>query len=93
MPHALLSYAHYLHKLGVPTARVVEYLDLDISKPALTKLIKLYNEVDNCVDAEQSKQIHMSLFPTWLDPWQKVQEQPADWDYVGFFPFGEWVAK
>ena len=77
----LLSY----QELGVTLNIAIRNLKIDLSRPTVVKLLKLYQE------SAQSPTTLPSLFPAWLDedgPF--VQEQPNGWYYKGFFPTGEW---
>ena len=80
-----------LHKLkltGVPTARLVADYDLDVSAAHLGKLIKLYDRL------KHDPKIQDSLFPLWLNNnLMRIQEQPPEWKYNGWFPYGEWERR
>lgn len=71
-------------EIGVPLAKVHKELELDISYPALQKLITLLKNTN--VDTVGS------LYPEWLEKdSMKVQEQPDNYKYNGYFPYGEWI--
>lgn len=70
--------------LGIPLATLVKHTQLDISRPALAKLVTAYKSSNNHT-------VHASLAPVWVDQdYDEVQEQPANFVYVGKFPYGEW---
>lgn len=88
-----LAYAQTLSAMGVPVSRIhadLQLIDL-ISVPAFTKLLRFFDELQDSDDPSHSKQIESSLFPPWLEDKPAVQEEPADWTYSGFFPYGDWV--
>lgn len=67
--------------IGVPLNKLTK--KLDISRPVVAKLVKWY-KLNNPV-------VRASIFPAWLKiSGPEVQENPDDWYYEGFFPFGEW---
>lgn len=70
-------------KLGVPLATAMRKFNIDMSRPAVDKLLKYY-QMGDFTD---------SLFPSWVDPFgSAVQEQPDNWSYEGkIFPHGWWT--
>lgn len=81
-----LQELHQRVEYGVPLSKAMSKLGIDtlISRPSVKALLDIYTEYGEAYDG--------ALFPTWLDQESeaKVQEQPADWTYVGYFPLGEW---
>ena len=68
-------------EMGVPLATAIDKLNLDVSRPTVKRL----------VDLARHPEFDESLFPPWLnEDGPSVQEQPDDWNYVGYFPLGEW---
>lgn len=83
---------HRKVSIGVPLARALRDLELDISRPLAAKQLKLFET--ECESNEANRLITDSMDPPWLDAkGPAVQEQPSDWDYEGYFPFGKWVEK
>ena len=75
---------------GVPLALIIRKMELDISRPALAKLLKHSKREQEVMD--DSELIEASLYPQWLDSNSlEVQTQPEDWCYKGYFPLGEWI--
>lgn len=84
MPSAVLEDIATKHSFGIPLTKIVETGRYDISRPALSLLIRTYNHVGNST-------VKASLFPDWLDQdGDTVQEQPNNFVYIGKFPDGEW---
>lgn len=76
--------------LGVPLAKIVKQLDLDITPKAMSTLLYWYKETIEA-HPETAKVILDSLFPIWLDEESNlVQENPEGWVYIGRFPLGYW---
>lgn len=79
---------------GIPLAVAMRQLSIDMSRPAVVKLLKHLQASDNYTLGEEYKLVlSLSLFPEWLDAKSdQAQEQPDDWSYVGYFPTrGEWM--
>lgn len=77
--------------LGVPVARIIKDLQINVSNPHLKKLVKyylLYQEGN--LHYNTKVQIRDSLFPPWLDNRNTTTLQPEGWKYSGMFPFGIW---
>ena len=68
---------------GVPLARAMKNNGVQMSRPAVAKLVGYYNK--RSLDV----QVFESLFPDWLVT--DGQEQPDGMEYEGTFPLGEWV--
>lgn len=85
VPQKLLAEIVELTTLGVPLTHSIKRVlgEADVSRPVIAKLVKYYN-MDN-------EEVRMSIFPPWLNETEPVQENPDDWYYKGFFPFGRWV--
>jgi hypothetical protein len=83
IPRETLQIIEEKLRMGVPLAKTIRDLDLDISRTVVTKLVR-YNEV-----AELDETVKNSLFPDWLDG-KVVKENPDGWVYTGFFPWGNW---
>ncbi len=67
--------------LEVPLNKQIKHLD--VSRPVVVKLLRWY--------ASDNPIVRASILPPWLDAdGPQVQENPDDWYYEGFFPFGEW---
>ena len=76
-----LQQLEYLDNLGVPLATAMRRLNITISRPTAKQLLASYKQ----------KTWDQSLFPPWLDPdGTNVQEQPDNYKYTGYFPFGCW---
>lgn len=76
---------------GVPLARAIANQKLEMSRPAVAKLVGVYNSCFNSatyIMPSQRQAIRLSLNPIWLT--KDGQEQPADWKYEGYFPLGVW---
>jgi hypothetical protein len=78
-------------KIGIPLAAAMRQLDIDMSRPAVVKLLKEFLALDYHAE-EVRYAILASLCPVWLDQDAlTAQEQPDEWTYVGYFPTqGEW---
>lgn len=91
-----LAHLHLLRKLGVPLTQAMAKTKLEglISRPAVAKLIKIYDDLPEASmhTSNEHVMISMSLFPEWFgtETQGPVQEPPDDWVYVGSFPLGEW---
>lgn len=77
---------------------MIRDLELDINPTSVATLVKAYNVYLNIeLTAERAHEITKntivgeSLFPKWLDGATTITSSPADWTYVGFFPWGYWV--
>lgn len=70
---------------GVPMARAIRDLDLDMSRTAVANLLRMYKKHGDRLEVNES------LFPPWLDK-ENDNEQinPDGWVYVGRFPWGYW---
>ena len=84
---ATMRKLHDETELGVPLARAMKNLGIDMSRPAVAKLLDHYRAcltipglADHAMD---------SLFPDWLTI--DCQEQPDNAEYDGYFPHGAWV--
>ena len=91
IPENIMEEIVHLHGLGVPKAKIIRDLELDMSNPHLTKLIGMYQFVyrKGTLSVEYRERIKFSLFPAWLTDEQRVQ--PENYSYVGHFPYGMWV--
>lgn len=70
--------------LGVPLTTIRKQLELDISYPALQKLLEVIKKLNDSTVA--------SVYPEWLEQDSlTIQEQPDNYKYVGYFPYGEWI--
>lgn len=79
----VLAKAIEQQNLGVPIARILHNLELDISRPTISSLIAYAKKSEPTILA--------SIYPPWLDQnSDTIQQQPEKWIYVGFFPHGEW---
>jgi len=79
---------------GIPLAVAMRQMSIDMSRPAVVKLLAHMKNSDNYRLGEEHKLVvSLSLFPEWLDKQSDyAQEQPDNWKYVGYFPSkGEWV--
>jgi len=77
---------------GVPVARTIRNHDIDMSRPAVDKLLRNFDTaLTSSTDEHVSERLISSLFPDWLT--KDCQEQPDDVDYSGYFPLGRWVTK
>jgi len=79
---------------GIPLAAAMRQMSIDMSRPAVVKLLAHMKKSDDYqLDEEYKLIITLSLFPEWLDKQiEHAQEQPDNWKYVGYFPSkGEWV--
>jgi hypothetical protein len=83
--------------IGVPLARALRDMQLDISRPLAAKMLKVYEGVENeTMESSAAVKVVDTLRPTWMNVHKgasNVQEQPDGWDYEGYFPFGDWVEK
>lgn len=80
-------------EMGVPLARAIRDLNLDVSRPLAAKHVKWYNSRE-FAKGFAAELLVASLDAPWLNPeGDTVQEQPPGWDYEGYFPFGTWVEK
>lgn len=84
IPRALVLQIVERQALGVPLSRIIKDLRLDISRTSLKSILDVYKAVDSDSPCEAS------LFPPWLTKEAKVQEQPSNWYYQGYFPWGCW---
>ena len=81
LTQAALAKLEVLTMMGVPLARCITDLQLDMSRPAVKKLLDIHLLADH----------QTSLNPEWLDPTGPlVQEQPSNYSYEGYFPLGHW---
>lgn len=90
LSNKMLSILKEQTDIGVPLSAVIRKLDLDLSQPAVAKLLKQYNCALNKDNAEV---IFASLFPLWVTTDSHVHEQPECWYYEGYFPYGEWMLR
>ena len=76
--------------LGIPLSKILASLNIQASRPHVNNLLDWYRmnvKEKGC----WSEDVYNSLFPNWLDKESQVaQIAPADWSYVGSFPFGHW---
>lgn len=84
IPKALVIEIVKRQALGVPLSRIIKDLELNISRTSLKSILDIYKSVDPDSSWEAS------LFPPWLNDEAKVQEQPNNWYYQGYFPWGSW---
>jgi len=77
---------------GIPLAAAMRQMELDMSRPAVAKLLEWLKKADM---VEADPMLSLNLFPEWLDPDSMApQEQPEEWLFEGHFPTrGQWVAK
>lgn len=88
LSHKALTALETRTDLGVPLAEAMRQLKIEMSRPAVAKLIKLLKDSQYY---EDDVIITLSLFPDWLDKdCMTVQEEPEGWNYKGYFPHGEW---
>lgn len=78
--------------MGVPVARIMVDLDLKdkISRTSLVNLITAYDAITDPGSPHNVKDSMQSLYPEWLQTDIDVQEQPDNWYYEGYFPWGTW---
>lgn len=84
-----------LTELGVPVASAMRQKEIDtlITRPVVVALLESFARVDEGPLA-LGQAIQDSLFPEWLDlAGARVQEQPDNYTYNGFFPEGYWECK
>lgn len=88
---------HRTTAIGVPLARALRDMQLDISRPLAAKMLKVYEGVENdTMELSAAAKVVHTLSPSWMNVHKDaphVQEQPDGWDYEGYFPFGDWVEK
>jgi hypothetical protein len=84
---------HARLNMGVPLSRIIKDLQVAMSRPALSKLLAANDtSFSPAVPVDDSIAIQNSLNPKWIDyDGPLVQEQPDDWKYVGYFPYGVWT--
>jgi len=93
LSHKALTALEARTDLGVPLAEAMRQLRIDMSRPAVAKLIKWLKDSEYYA-MECDMTITMSLFPNWLDKdCMVVQEEPDNWSYTGRFPHGEWYGN
>lgn len=86
---SILHIAYNDYCVGAPITLLLRRYELDISGPALRKLL---DYVSYSKTSEEYDTINNSIYPCWMDKkGDKVQESPDNWAYQGNFPFGEWV--
>ena len=81
---------------GIPLAAAMRQMELDMSRPAVAKLLQWLTKADHLADDDDySLVIRLNLFPEWLDNDSMVpQEQPDTWVFEGHFPTkGDWVCR
>jgi hypothetical protein len=84
-----------LTELGVPVAAAMRQKDIDllITRPVVADLLESYARI-NEGPLKLGQTIQESVFPEWLDSAGcRVQEQPDNYNYIGFFPEGYWECK
>jgi hypothetical protein len=83
-----------LTTMGVPVARAMRQMHLeDITRPTVVMLLKAYEERDDHSQEHYDRTL-ASLFPPWLvEDGSAIQEQPEEYNYIGFFPQGHWECK
>ncbi|MDX1810316.1 MAG: hypothetical protein R3240_00090 [Gammaproteobacteria bacterium] len=87
----LLVELHLRASYGVPVAKLLSDHKLDISRPALAKLIKMYESTLNqSMPDSTRKRVLASIFPEWTEKETGLVVQPEEYSYAGLFPFGEW---
>jgi len=80
-----LASLHHKTTEGVPLARALRQLNINVTLPTATKLLTHYASLHSDI-------VSASLFPDWLDEdGPALQEQPSTAKYDGYFPLGEWV--
>ena len=84
IPKPILAEAYKRLQFGVPIARLIKDLNLDVSRPHMAILLDWYSL------ALQDEAICASLFPPWLEG-ETEQEEPDNAKYEGRFPFGVWL--
>jgi hypothetical protein len=77
---------------GIPLAVAMRQMDLEMSRPAVAKLLKWLYEADSKLDDDYHLMLRLNLFPEWLDQDSMLaQEQPDTYTFEGHFPTrGEW---
>lgn len=81
-----LRQLQFLTDQGVPLARAMRKAGIgeELTRPTAYKLLQAFKDPNN----------YNSLFPDWLDPLGScVQEQPDNYEYIGYFPKGYWACK
>lgn len=84
-----------LTEVGVPVAKAMRQLKLEgnITRPTVVMLLKAYVERKD-LDQPHYDRTLASLFPPWLvEDGPTIQEQPEEYNYIGFFPQGSWECK
>ena len=83
----LMQEIHGQKKLGVPVTKIINNLQLSISRSALVSLLDCYIFYIRTKDPI----LKANLFPEWLDKNSlSIQRQPHDVSYKGRFPWGQW---
>ena len=91
LPKSVLHNAYLRYSYGSSIQRIINSLSLDMSSTALNKLILRYGEYVGAKDEKNKLIIYDSLFPRFLDKSKlRVQTNPDNWYYVGYFPYGKW---
>jgi hypothetical protein len=80
---------------GIPLAAAMRQMELNMSRPAVAKLLSWLSDADYELDEDTGLALRLNLFPEWLDPDSiQPQEQPDNWQFEGHFPTrGQWVSK
>lgn len=87
----LLVDCYQLYSTGVPISKILKSINVGITQPTLTKMLKHYKAYASEDILPVAKQlIAASLFPEWLNDKDAVQVQPPEWYYSGTFPLGHW---
>jgi len=75
---------------GIPLALAMRQMDINMSRPAVAKLLSWLKQGDNDHhNPESTLALRLNLFPEWLDADSLTpQEQPSNWVYQGNFPTG-----
>ena len=75
--------------IGVPLQRAMDNYNIDMSRPAVAKLVEHYKTANKTAERMLKRRLYDSLFPDWLI--QDGQEQPDHATYDGYFPLGYWT--
>jgi len=81
-------------KAGIPLAAAMRQMKIDMSRPAVAKLLVWLQRADGDSGID-SLMLTLNLFPEWLDADSMLpQEQPDTWVFEGHFPTkGAWTCK
>jgi hypothetical protein len=90
----LVELTNRTENYGVPVTRAARDLKINMSLPAIQKLIAIFIQMHETNNNSEAIMIKASLFPDWLeDSNDIVKVQPDNYKYVGRFPLGVWVIK